>query len=132
MTVSYIALSVSFVFLFMAVDEYFKKNHDLMGRFVCVSLVANLISMFSFVFPTPSTAQASEETITKEISEAVTAREETHRRINEDLKSMNEMATDMLVDLGEIKGMLRYYTGVQPLESSLESSLDSADSDTPK
>lgn len=132
MTVSYIALSVSFVFLFMAVDEYFKKNHDLMGRFVCISLVANLVSMFSFAFPTPSTAQACKDTITKELSEAVTAREETHRRINEDLNAMNEMATEMLVDLGEIKGMLRSYSSVQPLESSLEPSLDSADSDTPK
>lgn len=143
MPLSYIALSISFVFLFLAVDEYFKKNHDLMGRFVCVSLVANLMAMFSFIFPVRvsdthrggngiATAEGKVKVDPDEFSKAVEAREETHRRINEDLREMNQMTTDMLVDLGEIKGMLRCYAPLESLEESLEESPDTGVSDTPK
>ena len=119
MSFSYIFLSFSFVFLFLAMDALVKKDLDNVGRFVCISLIANLVAMFSFVFPnsrsqrdlpdhnTPE-ARDSARVIPKNlIIGATERRREIHHRMNDDLDAMNEMTTNMLVNLGEIKGMLR-------------------------
>ena len=114
MPFSYIFLSFSFVFLFLAMDALVKKDLDNVGRFVCISLIANLVAMFSFVFPNSRTASSVESEESKgaicqkpaRFMASVNRREDIHSKMNEDLDSMNEMTTNMLVNLGEIKGML--------------------------
>lgn len=119
MTFSYIFLSFSFVFLFLAMDALVNKNLDNVGRFVCISLIANLVAMFSFVFPSNrpqrdtldlpdhNAERDAPKYIPSEIVIGATQRREAiHHKMNEDLDAMNEMTTNMLVNLGEIKGML--------------------------
>lgn len=121
MSLSYLFLSISFVFLFLAMDALYNKNLDNVGRFVCISLIANLVAMFSFVLPTrpqddvldipdhnvPENRDTARVIPKDMIIGATERRERIHHRMNEDLNSMNEMTTEMLIDLAEIKGMLR-------------------------
>jgi len=131
MSLSYLFLSVSFVFLVLAMDALVKKNTDNIGRFVCISLVANLVSMFSFVFPSryadthrggngvashrvgngaeedPNDPNAPKYIPSEIVIGATQRREQIHHRMNEDLDAMHEMTTDMLVNLAEIKAYIR-------------------------
>lgn len=120
MSLSYLFLSVSFVFLVLALDALVKKNHDNIGRFVCISLVANLVSMFSFAMPSNrpqrdtldlpdhnAERDAPRVVPSEMIIGATQRREAIHHRMNDDLDAMNEMTTNMLINLAEIKGMLR-------------------------
>lgn len=113
MSFSYIFLSFSFVFLFLAMDALARKEFDNVGRFVCISLVANLVAMFSFVLPTRSSSDVEAKERKGEVCQkpehfmaSVNRREKIQDRMSDDLDAMNNMATDMLVNLGEIKGML--------------------------
>ncbi len=150
MSLSYLFLSVSFVFLVLAMDALVKKNTDNIGRFVCISLVANLVSMFSFVMPSNrpqrdaldipdhNAERDAPKYIPSEIVIGATQRrEQIHHRMNEDLDAMNEMTTEMLVNLAEIKGYIRCLDPEAFINQSLDAGLPSEDSgagvsDTPK
>lgn len=123
MPLSYFALSISFCFLCLGIDAMFKKEHDLCSRFISVSLVANMISMFSFVFPTPTvTAEPAPAVVAADthrggngisahrvgngITDTAHKLEETAKRVEAHVDTMNDTADRIILNLAEIKVML--------------------------
>jgi len=128
MPVSYIALSVSFVFLFLLLDAYFSKQYDKVATFGLISMLANLVSMFTFfiVSEAPKVSAADTHRGGNGVVEEETV--SSHRvgngfdatmvQMQSDLDESVEIADRILVDLAEIKAMLI------PLDAQSLSDLD--------